>query len=239
MTKALANFLIGPLARAQPSSSPCCHNKHFVLNSSFLNIRNFKVHYSDLHIINGLWLLALYQEALSNWRKVVIAATSASTFNQNKKGLLSYVQPSIEAEFLLTELAVVIMYDKHGFLQPILYEDRQEEIRKASRKRIGELKYENIAKFLETWMPVLATAELSVRDLPKLAELQRLCYELGDLLGAKLDASKASGVCKVGFRDENEALLISLHRLVLDLRNSISVRRESLENLIFTSLFMF
>ncbi|KAN0098924.1 hypothetical protein V8E51_014587 [Hyaloscypha variabilis] len=129
------------------------------------------------------------------------------------------------------------MYDKHGFLQPILYEDRQEEIRKASRKRIGELKYENIAKFLETWMPVLATAELSVRDLPKLAELQKLCYELGDLLDAKLDASKASGVCKVGFRDESEALLISLHRLVLDLGNSISILCESLENLVSTSLF--
>ena len=95
------------------------------------------------------------------------------------------MQPSIEAEFLLTELAVVIMYDKHGFLQPILYEDRQEEIRKASRKRIGELKYENIAKILETWMPALATTELSVRELPKTAELQRLCYELGDLLDAK------------------------------------------------------
>jgi hypothetical protein len=88
-------------------------------------------------------------------------------------------------------------------------------------------------------MPALATAELSVRDLPKPAELQRLCYELGDLLDARLDASQVSGVCKVGSPGGREALLISLHRLVLDLGESITVRCESLENFVSTSLFMF
>lgn len=234
-SKALANFLIGPWSSSTDKFIPLLSQQALRIELKLFEI--FET--SKYTTLIDTSSMALSGEALSNWRKAVVVAPSASTLKQDRKVLLSYAQPSIEAELLLTKLAAAMMYDKHGLLQLILYEDGREEIRKPSRKRIGELKYENVAKRLEAWMPALTTAELSVRDLPKPAELQRLCYELGDLLDARLDASQVSGVCKVGSPDEKEALLISLHRLVLDLGESITVRCESLENFVSTSLFMF
>ena len=88
--------------------------------------------------------LRLRDTHLSLWRKAVLGAPYTSCIKLTRNKVLSGRQ--IESYDDLTNLlSSIMMYDKHGLLQLILYHDGREEIRKVSRKKIGEINHATIA----------------------------------------------------------------------------------------------
>jgi hypothetical protein len=130
-------------------------------------------------------------------------------------------------------LANVMMYDKHGLLQLILYEDGREEIRKLARKRVGEMKKEACVIRLKHWTPQLRSGSFSAHDLIEPKTMRVMCDALAGLASNVVEGINAE-VDHKSLRLE----LISLSRLMTDLGEAIT-RCEGVETFVSTSLFLF
>ena len=105
--------------------------------------------------------LNLTGEKLSRWRESVVTAPSVYTIKVTRDIHLSG-SPFRDSKDLIDSLTSVMMYDKHGLSQLILYQDGREEIRKPCRNRIREMKRETTAARPEGWLPVLACGNNNV-----------------------------------------------------------------------------
>ncbi|KAM0312610.1 hypothetical protein ACHAO8_006141 [Botrytis cinerea] len=89
--------------------------------------------------------LELKGEKISAWRDTVVDAPTPLKYKYDRKLILS------GAEFSsIEEYAAIMMYDKCGLLQMLLYQDGHEEIRKPARKIVSERK---IKPLIELLMP--------------------------------------------------------------------------------------
>ena len=176
--------------------------------------------------------MSLTDEKLSRWRETVVTAPSVSTMKHARQIHLSGSSFS-DSEHFIDNLTSVMMYDKHGLLQLILYEDGREEIRKLCRNRIREMKRETIAARLLGWLPVLASTNFSTADLPEPWLLKELSDKLGGLVDARIKTHEAERESDIDMR-----VLRSLSRLIYDLGEAIA-RREEMETFVSTSLFLF
>jgi hypothetical protein len=176
--------------------------------------------------------LALKGERLSQWRNAVVAAPSPLTIKLNRNLHLSGTDFS-GLEALTEALAAIMMYDKHGLLQLILYEDGREEIRKPARKLIGEMKKDAITIRLKPWTPQLRSSSFSTNDLVEPKTLKVMCDAVAALASNLVQGPDTEAEC-TGQRK----MFKSLSRLMMDLGEAI-VRCEGVETFVATSLFLF
>ncbi len=130
----------------------------------------------------------------------------------------------------------MMLYDKHGPLDLILYSDNREERRKWARNRIREMKIGDASARLLRWEPEIRQPEarhiLSVRQL----------YYQGQSLLAIASAARTNGLSEVRQSDTEmmtrEDAFLSIHQLVQDLMDATK-RCYSIQNFLSTSLFLF
>ncbi|KAG2027023.1 hypothetical protein GB937_000759 [Aspergillus fischeri] len=177
--------------------------------------------------------MRLSKEQLQAWRDVAVAAPSASSI-KFRRGV--YVSDALghSAEHLAEKLLSAMMYDKHGLLQLILYEDGREETRKLARKRIGEMRKEEIAIRLATWLPVLMEHPLTVKDIPEPGLLRELTEQIGAVGNLRLQTIEA----QTDDIKANRVMFESLLRLIDDLGEALQ-RCERPETYASTVLYLF
>ena len=176
--------------------------------------------------------LGLSEERLQVWREVVVTAPTASSIKFSRDVYLSDAL-ELSGEHLIKNLVSAMMYDKHGLLQLILYEDGREEIRKLYRKRIGEMRQGEIASRLATWLPMLVGQALTAKDILDPAGLREMAENISALGAAKLKTFEAKSNGKT-----DKVLLSSLVCLIFDLGEAVE-RCERPETYSSTSLFLF
>jgi len=176
--------------------------------------------------------LALKGERLSQWRDAVVAAPSPLMIKLNRNLHLSGTEFS-SLEELTEMLPSIMIYDKHGLLQMILYEDGREEIRKPARKLIGEMKKDAITTRLRPWTPQIRSNSFSAHDLVDPKTLKVMCEAVASLASNLVQVPDAEAELT-----GQQKMFKSLSRLMLDLGEAI-VRCESVETFVATSLFLF
>jgi len=177
--------------------------------------------------------LALKGERLKKWREAVIGAPSPIKHkvlnNLRLAGLdLSNVESATET------LAAVMDYDKHCNLQMVLYDDGREEIRKPSRKIVGEMRKNDITVRLRPWIQDVCSTPFSQKDLIEPKTLRVMCDAIASLARNIADGVVTGEEGVVG----EKKLYLSLSRLMLDLGEAI-VRCEGIEAFVVTGLFLF
>jgi hypothetical protein len=173
--------------------------------------------------------LCLSGERLAHWRSTVVTAPNVVDTKVRRNIQLPHEALTSDA-LLHAALAKVIMYDKHGLLQLILYEDGREEARKPARKRIGEMTLQEVLRRLQPWVGLVAQRPIAVGDLAEPKSLRVLSDAVAQL------ASNA--VAAQDFEGRATGELRSLARLMMDVGEAIT-RCEVLETYISTSLFLF
>ncbi|KLO86272.1 uncharacterized protein Y057_091 [Fusarium fujikuroi] len=176
--------------------------------------------------------MSLSEEQLHAWRDVVVSAPLASHVKFSYDVFVSEAL-GLEDEFLIQAIVSAMMYDKHGLLQLILYEDGHEEIRKLCRKRIGEMRENEIASRLAKYLAGLSQKAFSLQDLPPAAYVRQLAEQV-----ASAGAARLKTLQMVQGEDADMVMLMSLVQMMMDLAEAI-VRCERLETYASTSLYLF
>ncbi|KAG4272803.1 hypothetical protein FPRO04_10318 [Fusarium proliferatum] len=176
--------------------------------------------------------MSLSEEQLHAWRDVVVSAPLASHVKFSYDVFVSEAL-GLEDEFLIQAIVSAMMYDKHGLLQLILYEDGHEEIRKLCRKRIGEMRENEIASRLAKYLAGLSQKAFSLQDLPPAAYVRQLAEQV-----ASAGATRLKTLQMVQGEDADMVMLMSLVQMMMDLAEAI-VRCERLETYASTSLYLF
>ncbi|ETS86183.1 hypothetical protein PFICI_00011 [Pestalotiopsis fici W106-1] len=183
--------------------------------------------------------LALKGEALVKWRQAVMAAPNPIWHRLNNGLRLSETDFG-DIEMLTDNLAAVMDYDKHCNLQMVLYDDGREEIRKPSRKIVGERKKDNIRSRLRSWTPRILRGSFNAHDLIEPRTLRILSNSMASLAekaAEEHDTEPAAGSGKSPLVGQRKTLM-SFSRLILDLGEAVE-RCEGVESFVVTSLFLF
>ena len=175
--------------------------------------------------------LSLKPDQIVRWRKDVVEAPYASSIKYARE-IYHLTDKVINNAGSIDILASVMIYDMHGLLQLILYEDGHEEIRKPMRKKIGEASQAFLVARLTSWMPVLKH-EFSVKDLPSPQILRNMMEVTEDVAREELAGLYLEPNRKLLYTD-----LVSLTQLLHDLGEAIT-RCELTETYVSTSLYMF
>ncbi|KAK8917845.1 hypothetical protein H634G_09726 [Metarhizium anisopliae BRIP 53293] len=185
--------------------------------------------------------LALKPDAMARWRETVINSPSASSIKLSRNVRLSSTKTRMGRDDLLKRITDVIVYDKHGLLDLILYHDGHEEVRKPARKLIWSMVPEQITTELAAWIGYGARVpddffSFSVADILEPQVLKRRADRLAIRVGECLHvATRGSGHAHAADRIR---VWRSFHQLLIDLAESI-VRCEKVETYISTNLFVF
>lgn len=176
----------------------------------------------------------LSEPELSQWKKAV---TSAPTIEQIKRKTLKFpLNETFDEIEMFNLLGSLMIMDKHGPLDLILYEDNHEEVRKWARNRIREMNKSYLSERLAIWMEYLSNPQIDQVLLPN--QIVDITNELLVVMGtvpndihvcAKLDLIETIAP-ELAFR--------SLKQLVIDLREAI-VRCDTDQTFLSTSLFIF
>lgn len=171
---------------------------------------------------------------VQKWKEI---CTSAPTVEEKKeKESVVPLGKAFSREDFIAQVGKMMVYDKHGPLDLILYPDSHEEIRKWARNQIREKKIPLLNQQLQnTWGNVIRTPQ--EKDLLSPVELQSIAYQLAAI--AKEHVEKKSQA----ILSENEKIspidaYRSIEQLLLDLGESV-VRCEDKTAFLSTSLFLF
>ncbi|TGO50691.1 hypothetical protein BCON_0178g00170 [Botryotinia convoluta] len=175
--------------------------------------------------------LELKGERLSAWRDTVVDAPTPLKYKYDRNLILSGAEFSSIEEYTAS-LAAIMMYDKCGLLQMVLYQDGREEIRKPARKIVGERKIKPLIELLMPWVPQLYTSSFTENDLIDPKTLRIMCDTVAAVAN-NLEMPEIEAEC-VG----PQKIYKSLTRLMLDLGEAM-VRCEGVETYLATSLFLF
>ncbi|KAK7415438.1 hypothetical protein QQX98_005889 [Neonectria punicea] len=176
--------------------------------------------------------MTLSEEQLQAWRQTVVTAPSASSIKFSRD---VYVSDALgfDKPHLIANLVSAMMYDKHGLLQLILYEDGRDETRKLSRKCIGEMRQDEITSRLAAWLPTLGEQAFTAKDIPDPAVLRDMAESISAAGTEKLKTLEGQSDSKA-----NGVMLASLVRLISDLGEAVE-RCERPETYASTSLYLF
>jgi hypothetical protein len=176
---------------------------------------------------------SLSPEELDRWKDVATHAPTVEELKIRKHFIPLGESMTFEQYFgLVNEMMV---FDKHGPLDLILYGDSREEIRKWARNQIREMRVDHLDARLKDW-----TSELkqpAPEDLMPLEQLQALCNRMADIAGGEITAgttAKLGAHEKIASRDAFR----SVQRLALDLGEAIR-RCDNRQTFLSTSLFLF
>ncbi|PJE12444.1 MULTISPECIES: hypothetical protein [Legionella] len=170
------------------------------------------------------------------WKKTVVGAPTLEQLKINKNHYPIIGASVSNDEFFDIIVNKMMIFDKHGPLDLILYGDGHEEIRKWARNRIREMKPERLATRFEQYRNLLKQPEASDLMTPvQLAnELENLLKFIKQLpINIKAQAQLASHE-KISEIDAYR----SLEQLISDLKEAI-VRCDSRQSFLSTSLFAF
>ncbi|KAM0139994.1 hypothetical protein ACHAO1_002531 [Botrytis cinerea] len=171
--------------------------------------------------------LELKGEKISAWRDTVVDAPTPLKYKYDRKLILS------GAEFSsIEEYAAIMMYDKCGLLQMLLYQDGHEEIRKPARKIVSERKIKPLIELLMPCVPQLYTSSFTENGLIDPKTMGTMCDAVAAVAN-NLEMPEIKAEC-VG----PQKIYKSLTRLMMDLEEA-TVRCESVETHLATSLFLF
>ncbi|TEY85137.1 hypothetical protein BOTCAL_0017g00510 [Botryotinia calthae] len=173
----------------------------------------------------------LKDERLSAWRDTVVDAPTPLKYKYNRNLILSGAEFSSIKEYTAA-LAAIMMYDKCGLLQMVLYQDGREEIRKPVRKIVGERKIKPLIELLMPWVPQLYTSLFTENDLIDPKTLRIMCGAVAAVVN-NLEMPEIEAEC-VGPQKIHK----SLTRLMMDLGEAM-VRCEGVDTYLATSLFLF
>ncbi|MBS0615498.1 MAG: hypothetical protein JSR58_02980 [Verrucomicrobia bacterium] len=174
-------------------------------------------------------------QEIEQWKKVCTIAPTV----EEKKSQASVVPlgKSMDHDTFVESIGNMMVYDKHGPLDLILYPDAHEEIRKWARNQIRE-KNINLLKsqLQDTWSEAITTP--SETDLLSPIELQKLANELASIAVNKAKTNTAGALLQKGEKISPADAYRSVHQLLLNLGESI-VRCEDRTAFLSTSLFIF
>ncbi|MCC5792633.1 MAG: hypothetical protein JJT82_08530 [Legionellaceae bacterium] len=176
----------------------------------------------------------LSQAELLQWKQTV---TSAPTIEDIKKEKLQFPLGAIlEQEEFVELLQKMMMMDKHGPLDLILYDDSHEEIRKWGRNRIREMKEQSLIQHLLKWQNCFLQPQLEQVMLPEtMADCTRMIIESLDR--AAKNPSITAQLAHIEKISPQDAVR-SLRQLTLDLGEAIG-RCDTSQTYLSTSLFIF
>lgn len=170
--------------------------------------------------------LELSPEDLRRWHNTVLEAPEVEEVRL--KSLSTVVGREFTVPQLLAALSQsIMMHDKHGALDLMLYSDNREQIRKLARNRIRELSAAEMEARLENWAS--AIQQPSLEHLLVFDDLRGCATGLIRIIERVLDESST---------EEQVASLRSLRQLVNDLGEAIG-RCDSIQTFCSTGLFLF
>lgn len=172
-------------------------------------------------------------EELEKWKAI---ATHAPTVEQLKieKRFFPLGKNLTQEEF--TDLVFKMMvFDKHGPLDLILYHDSHEEIRKWARNRIREMRLDHLESCVHKWAPMIASPRR--HHLLSLEKLKSIANQLAIIATHELEAHN-SAILDPNEKISQEDAFRSVKQLLTDLGEAI-VRCESRQTFLSTSLFLF
>ncbi len=171
---------------------------------------------------------------IERWKEVCTAAPTV----EQKKGEAAVVplgKTFNHAEFV-DHVGKMMIFDKHGPLDLILYPDAHEEIRKWARNQIREKNITLLNNQLHsTWADAMKSP--TEADLLSPAELQKIASSLASIAKNKLETG-SKALLGEGEKISPADAYRSVHQLLLNLGESI-VRCEDRTSFLSTSLFIF
>ncbi|MCF6764941.1 hypothetical protein L3V82_04075 [Thiotrichales bacterium 19S3-7] len=171
---------------------------------------------------------------LAEWKHAVTKAPTVEDVKRTQN-YLNLGQSCSELEYK-QQLKKMMMIDKHGPLDLILYEDAHEEIRKWARNRIREMNEERLDMTVQLWSDGLSQPQAD--DLITSKEM----IEIVDDLTAFIDHVQLHQLDDVQLPDietiSKVDALRSLKQLIVDLGEAIQ-RCDTSQTFLSTSLFLF
>ncbi|TNF68631.1 MAG: hypothetical protein EP298_05810 [Gammaproteobacteria bacterium] len=174
-----------------------------------------------------------YQE-LEDWKYAVTKAPTVEDVKR-QQGYLNLGDDLDKIEFQ-QQLKKMMMIDKHGPLDLILYEDAHEEIRKWARNRIREMKVERLNETVELWSDRLS--QPSVDDLLSSSQIEKMISDLTDFIDyVQINQLHEVQLPEIETISKVDALR-SIKQLIEDLGEAIQ-RCDTSQTFLSTSLFLF
>lgn len=177
----------------------------------------------------------LSEEDMVQWK---IAATDAPTVTDKK--LAAHFIPlgqTLSEEDYFQLVVDMMIFDKHGPLDLILYADAHEEIRKWARNQIREKNLEQLRAQIDSdWRPHLQ--DPSTATLLSPAALKAITVQLAQAATDRLEAGVTEAHLNSAEKISPVDAYRSVRQLLLDLGESI-VRCEDQAAFLSTSLFIF
>lgn len=178
----------------------------------------------------------LTAEEVVRWKRI---STAAPTVEQKKVEANAFLPrgKAVTKEEFVDQVAKIMVFDKHGPLDLILYPDAHEEIRKWARNQIREKQIPELKAQLQmSWAARMKSPEF--KDLMTTEEMKRHCDELAKIAEEHLAAGAKGAVLKKGEKITPRDAFRSVKQLLIDLGESV-VRCEDRTALLSTSLFIF
>lgn len=170
---------------------------------------------------------------LEKWKAV---ATHAPTVEQLKidKQFFPLAEELSQEEFV--ELVNKMMiFDKHGPLDLILYHDSHEEIRKWARNQIREMRVDRLKARLQDWEPSME--QPAQHHLLTLEKLKDISVKLANIATQEIEQHHSARLDR-NEKISHEDAFRSIRQVILDLGEAIT-RCESRQTFLSTSLFLF
>ncbi len=177
--------------------------------------------------------IELSDEALIRWKTISTEAPTVEALKQQQNFLS--LDEDIKEEALEKLLLTMMMFDKHGSLDLILYSDNHEEIRKWARNRIREMKEAQVAQHAITLSSLINPP--NPEYMLDIGQLQNLTNHLVDFLNGIAEDQKHTAHLSHGEKISPIDAHRSMRQLILDLGESIS-RSHSKQAFLSTSLFL-
>lgn len=199
-----------------------------------IKIRDIYSKESSSEIIENI-ARTLTKNELVVWKRHV---TEAPTVEEKKVKELNFPlgKTISNDDFMMFLGSGMMMFDKHGPLNLILYEEAHEEIRKWARNRIREINCAQLQARLIKWSH--AIQQPSTNQLLTAIQLSILCNSLAHYIDNLSNTEKASGNLSSSEVISTIDAYRSLRQLLKDLGESIA-RCENRQTFLSTSLFIF
>jgi len=173
----------------------------------------------------------LSEKELEVWKKTVTAAPTVSEIKQKE----AYFHLGDTQSHELT--TTMMMYDKHGPLDVILYGDGREEIRKWARNRIREMPQIRLENRLEIFERSKLTQQPSPSQLMTPQALHQTSLELIAYMDSNKDKLSKNGFLDKGEKITSEIAFRSIRQVIADLGEAV-LRCASPQTFLSTSLFI-
>ncbi len=174
-------------------------------------------------------------DEMEEWFSIATDAPTVEDIKQraNYFHLGSEVRPD---DFLDLLGGKMMLHDKHGPIDMILYVDGHEEPRKWARNRIREMREDTLQQRLVGWKDEIRQPEVS--DLLTIAEMGDITKQLAEMAATRSSQQRREGHLDPIERISPEEAYRSVEQLIIDLGENLT-RAEDRQTYISASLFQF